>query len=147
MDGEIIILRENLRKTWENFWSSRHFLRDLQHERRRDSRFSTNVRVCCFLKLLRVLLRYEARFEIKSNGVGSESCSLLVSGLNEPLSLLGDVVTGGRVDDGFVGVQGVVSALVFLRQVFALVARLVAVDEDGHDGEQQKDDQQQTCGR
>lgn len=62
--------------------------------------------------------------------------------LDEPLSLLCDVVASGAVDDSFVGVHRVVGALVFLREVFAFVSRLVTVDEDCHDSKQQEDDQQ-----
>lgn len=51
----------------------------------------------------------------------------------------------GGVNDCIVWIHSVVSSFVFLCEIFALVARLMAVDQDGHDDEKQEDYQQNTC--
>jgi hypothetical protein len=62
--------------------------------------------------------------------------------LDEPLPLLGDVMAGGSVDDSLVGVHRIIRSLILLRQILAFVSRLVTVDENGHDNQQQQDDEQ-----
>lgn len=63
-------------------------------------------------------------------------------GLDEPFLLLCNVMAGGWVDNCVVWVHGVVRSLVFLCQIFALMTRLVSVDQNGHDDQQQENDQQ-----
>jgi hypothetical protein len=67
--------------------------------------------------------------------------------LNEPLLLLGDVMSGGAVDNSLVGIHRIVRAFVFLREIFALVTRLMSIDENCHENEKQENDEQDACER
>lgn len=62
--------------------------------------------------------------------------------LDEPLSLLCDVVARGAMNNSLVGIHRIVSAFVFLREILAFMSRLVTVNKNGHENKQQEDDKQ-----